>query len=169
MTPQLLRAAVFGANDGVVTTFAVVAGVAGADLSARVVLIMGVANLIADGIAMGLGDYLGEKSELDMERGFKKRRSPGGVWHTGLMTFISFVIAGSAPLLPYLLEFGEVKQIDLFAGSIFCTAITLFLVGSLRSFFTRRSWWRSGLEMLFVGALAAGAAYVLGALIKTQV
>lgn len=59
----LLKAAVYGANDGIVTTFAVVAGVAGAGLSPSIVLILGVANLIADGISMGVGDYLGERSE----------------------------------------------------------------------------------------------------------
>lgn len=58
-----IRDAVFGANDGIVTTFAVVAGVAGANLSIKTVLILGFANLLADGLAMGLGNYLGTKSE----------------------------------------------------------------------------------------------------------
>ena len=169
LTPQLLRAAVYGANDGIVTTFAVVAGVAGASLSTRVILIMGISNLIADGIAMGLGDFLGEKSEQDMERGTVQRRPRGGIWHTGLMTFISFVIVGSAPLLPYLIGFNNEIGSQLFSASIACTAAALFIVGSLRSIFTRRSWWISGLEMLFVGTLAAGAAFGLGALINTQI
>lgn len=56
---------VYGANDGIITTFAVVAGVAGASLSPQIVLILGFANLLADGLAMGLGNYLGTKSELE--------------------------------------------------------------------------------------------------------
>lgn len=59
----LLKAAVYGANDGIVTTFAVVAGVAGAGLSPAVVLILGIGNMVADGLSMGIGDYLGERSE----------------------------------------------------------------------------------------------------------
>lgn len=59
----LLKAAVYGANDGIVTTFAIVAGVAGAGLSPSIILIMGIANLLADGVSMGMGDYLGERSE----------------------------------------------------------------------------------------------------------
>jgi len=59
----VLKAAVFGANDGIVTTFAVVAGVAGAQLSPAIILVMGLANMFADGLSMGLGDYLGERSE----------------------------------------------------------------------------------------------------------
>lgn len=57
-----LRDFVYGANDGIITTFAVVAGVAGADLSASIVLILGFANLLADGFSMAMSNYLGEKS-----------------------------------------------------------------------------------------------------------
>lgn len=54
---------VFGGIDGAVTTFAIMAGVAGADLSASVVLILGLANLLADGFAMGVGNFLSIKSD----------------------------------------------------------------------------------------------------------
>lgn len=40
----------FGANDGIITTFAVVSGVVGASLSNRIILILGFANLVADGV-----------------------------------------------------------------------------------------------------------------------
>lgn len=56
---------VYGGIDGSVTTFAVVAGAAGAGLSSSVVLILGFANLIADGFAMSVGAYLSKKSEQD--------------------------------------------------------------------------------------------------------
>jgi VIT1/CCC1 family predicted Fe2+/Mn2+ transporter len=58
-----LRDFVYGAIDGVVTTFAVVAGVAGAGLATRVVLILGVANLAADGFSMAVSNFLGARSE----------------------------------------------------------------------------------------------------------
>jgi len=60
-----LRDFVYGANDGIITTFAVVAGVAGADLSASIVLILGAANLLADGFSMSSGNYLSEKSNRE--------------------------------------------------------------------------------------------------------
>lgn len=56
---------VYGANDGIVTTFAVVSGVAGADLAAYIVVILGFANVLADGLSMGLGNYLSSKSKQD--------------------------------------------------------------------------------------------------------
>lgn len=59
-----LRDFIYGAIDGAVTTFAVVAGVEGADLSAEVVLVLGAANLIADGFSMAVSNYLGLRAEL---------------------------------------------------------------------------------------------------------
>ncbi len=69
---EYLRDAVYAANDGAITTFAVVAGVAGASLEPLVILILGFANLFADGISMASGNYLGTKSEKDL---YSKERS----------------------------------------------------------------------------------------------
>lgn len=60
-----LRDWVYGGIDGTVTTFAVVAGVVGADLSTRALLILGAANLIADGFSMAAANYSGSKAELE--------------------------------------------------------------------------------------------------------
>jgi vacuolar iron transporter family protein len=60
-----LRDWIYKGIDGVVTTFAVVAGVVGADLPSRIVLILGVANLVADGFAMAAGNYSGTQAERD--------------------------------------------------------------------------------------------------------
>lgn len=68
-----LRDVIFGANDGVVTTFAIVAGAAGAGLSNAVIIILGVANLIADGLSMGLGNFLGERSAEAYEGGQRQK------------------------------------------------------------------------------------------------
>lgn len=60
-----LRDAVYGGIDGAVTTFAIVAGVVGADLSTRVIIALGIANVLADGFSMAAGNYSGTKAELD--------------------------------------------------------------------------------------------------------
>ncbi len=56
---------VYGGIDGAITTFAIVAGVVGAELSTRVILILGAANIIADGFSMAASNYSGTKAELD--------------------------------------------------------------------------------------------------------
>lgn len=60
-----LRDMVFGGIDGAVTTFAIVAGVVGADLSPRIVLILGAANLFADGFSMAAANYSGSRTEAE--------------------------------------------------------------------------------------------------------
>jgi vacuolar iron transporter family protein len=60
-----LRDWIYGGIDGSVTTFAVVSGVAGAQLPAWIILILGFANLIADGFSMAASNFLGTKAELD--------------------------------------------------------------------------------------------------------
>jgi len=63
--PNYIRDWVYGGIDGAVTTFAIVAGVVGAALSTKVVLILGLANLLADGFSMAASNYSGTKTEVD--------------------------------------------------------------------------------------------------------
>jgi VIT1/CCC1 family predicted Fe2+/Mn2+ transporter len=60
-----LRDWVYGGIDGTVTTFAITAGVVGADLSAGVVVVLGIANLLADGFSMAAANYSSTKTEID--------------------------------------------------------------------------------------------------------
>ncbi len=63
--PSHLRDVIYGAIDGAVTTFAIVAGVVGAELSTKVIIALGIANVLADGFSMAAGNYSGTKAELD--------------------------------------------------------------------------------------------------------
>ena len=58
-----VKSLVFGGLDGIITTFAIVATVAGARAHPGLVLLMGAANLVADALSMGIGDYLSERAE----------------------------------------------------------------------------------------------------------
>ena len=211
---------IYGANDGVITTFAVVAGAAGASLSPSVVIILGFANLFADGISMGASNYLGEKSEIDYARAQRQKEgweidnlrelevqevrdiyeqkgfvgkdldravriitSDRKVWldvmmkdelgiiedkdedpkKHGLATFSAFVVTGFFPLVPYLIPGLD----NAFIWSAIVGIATLFVMGSLRSLVTSVSWFRGGLEMLTIGSLAGGSAYLLGSFLES--
>lgn len=146
---------VYGANDGIITTFAVVSGVVGAALSERVILILGFANLLADGFSMGASNYLARRSSAETAG---DDRLPA-VKH-GLATIAGFVVAGVVPLAAYL---APVPQEHRFAAAVAIAAATLAVVGASRSFVTKAGWIRSGLEMLAVGVLAGAVAYGIGA------
>lgn len=220
---QYLGEMVYGGLDGIITTFAVVSGVAGAELGTSIILILGLANLLADGFSMATGAYLSNKSEHEYYRKEWERESwevehfPDGEraelqevyrqrgyaedearqlvdiqsrepkrWVkammldelgmmedesnpliNGLVTFGSFVAAGAVPLLIYLLglAFPIPSQVA-FPVAIVLSGLALFGLGAAKVMVTKLNPIRSGLEMLIVGGLAAGVAYVVGALLK---
>ena len=153
-----LRDAVFSANDGLITTFAIVAGSYGASLSSNIVVILGLVNLVADGISMASGSYLGVKSELEYEgaEGDHAHDGDSPLKH-GLMTFTTFILIGFLPLLPYIFNI-EPK----FLLSVIIVAISLFAIGASRSKITKKSFLRSGMEVFLIGGVAAIAAYAIG-------
>jgi vacuolar iron transporter family protein len=66
---------VYGATDGAVTTFAVVAGVIGAALSPSIVLILGFANLFADGFSMAIGTIWAANLRENLLKRKEKRKN----------------------------------------------------------------------------------------------
>ena len=150
---------VYGSNDGLVTTFAIVAGVTGAALDNRVVLILGFVSLLADGSSMAASDFLSHRSR-EARDGADGEPAP---MRTAAATFVAFVIAGSVPLVSYLIPMPQAWRFPIAA---LLTGLTLFAIGAGRSTVTSRSWWRSGTEMLAVGAGAAAIAFVVGRLLS---
>ncbi|MCZ6834322.1 MAG: VIT1/CCC1 transporter family protein [Planctomycetota bacterium] len=75
-----LRDFIYGAIDGAITTFAVVAGVFGAGLPTGIVVILGMANLIGDGFSMAVGNFLGVRAE-EQQRQKARRREEDHIRH----------------------------------------------------------------------------------------
>lgn len=158
---SFLRDFVFAADDGIITTFAVVAGSLGASLSPKIVLILGAANLLADGFAMASGNYLAVKSEEEYEDAQDRTKSH---YHSPLphsaITFSAFVVVGLIPLLPYIFSFARS-----FYLSAVLVLVCLFAVGAIRTKFTKKKWFYGGIEMVLIGGSAAVVAYLTGFLV----
>ncbi len=155
---SLLRDSVFAATDGVVTTFAVVSGSLGAGFSSNVVIILGLANLFADGFSMASGVFLGARSEVEFEKRMKsshwKQDFP---WLQGLFTFISFVVSGFIPLIPYIYNFTEPIR-----TSVIFVLLFLIFVGGVKALVVGKSILMGIFEMLIIGGLAATVAFGVG-------
>lgn len=72
---EFLKSLVYGGLDGIITTFAIVMGALGADLSIGTVLVLGVSNMFSDGLSMALGDYLSSKAEIDFNKAERAREA----------------------------------------------------------------------------------------------
>jgi VIT1/CCC1 family predicted Fe2+/Mn2+ transporter len=155
-----LRDLIYGANDGIITTFAVVAGVTGGSLSSRAVLIVGLANLLGDGMSMGVGNYLSIRSHEALREAQGLPEEEARPARHGGATLAAFVCAGALPLLPYI-RGGPVAE--LFLPALILTLGALFVVGAMRAAITSMRWWPAGLEMLGLGAVVAAVAYGAGA------
>jgi VIT1/CCC1 family predicted Fe2+/Mn2+ transporter len=84
-------------------------------------------------------------------------------WTAAISSFLCFAVGAVIPLLPYLLG-AHVLWPALAAGGL-----GLFAAGAVVARFTERSWWSSGLRQLSLGAAAAGATYLIGALIGRSI
>ncbi|WP_291785547.1 VIT1/CCC1 transporter family protein [Cecembia sp.] len=220
-----LREFVYGGIDGAVTTFAVVAGAVGANLDISIIIILGFANLLADGFSMSVGAYLSAKSEKEnytkhknieywevdnipekereeiveiyKQKGFEGKlleqvvdvivsdrdrwvnemmknelelipdsKSP---FKIGLATLISFIFVGFIPLLVYVYDFFKETTFDLFFWTSIFTGVAFMVVGALKSFINQTSYFKSIIETLLLGFVAALVAYYVGDFLETLI
>ena len=156
---SFIRDTILSANDGIITTFAVVAGAQGANLGHNVIILLGIANLIADAISMSSGNFLGVESESEIikqKTKFKINLSP---IKSSLLTFGAFSVAGIIPLIPYVFfENGP----STFISSLILVFIALIILGFLRGHVTAKHKARTIIETILVGGFAAVAAYAVG-------
>ncbi|HTE57266.1 MAG TPA: VIT1/CCC1 transporter family protein [Verrucomicrobiae bacterium] len=155
---------VYGGIDGAVTTFAVVAGATGARFDTKVILVLGVANLIADGFSMGVGSYLSTKSEQELmvKKSESIKDEPSPIIN-GVTTYVSFILIGFVPLAAYIVDVVFDLGLDnLFSIATALTALAFIAIGLLKSRVAQSNVPRAVVETLVLGAIAAGAAYVLG-------
>ncbi len=215
-TGNALRAAVLGANDGLVSNLSLVMGVAGADPGRDIVLLSGVAGLLAGSLSMALGEWISVRSGAElierqveierdeiayfpqeeaeeltliyMSRGMDEQsaramaqqiisdrqaaletlaREELGVapeehgqnpWTAALMSFLTFSVGASFPVLPWLGLAGEVGVL----ASVLASALGLFGVGAITSIFTGRGVLFSGARMLGFGLAAAAVTFGIG-------
>jgi VIT1/CCC1 family predicted Fe2+/Mn2+ transporter len=219
-----LKEIVYGGVDGIVTTFAVVAGFTGAQsgdstiaaLSITTVLLFGFANLFADGVSMGLGNILSVRADQDVyrrekekerkkikadreseiaetiyilkEEGFtdEQARQLAAIYSTnekywlsfmmnhememtspendkpiltGFSTFVSFILFGAVPIIPYLFLRTDP---NIFIISSISTFGALVSLGIVRYRVTKETMLRSVGEVVLLGGLSAIIAYVVG-------
>lgn len=167
-----LREFVYGGMDGAVTTFAVVTGAAGANLDTSVILILGFANVFADGFSMAVGSYLSEKSDQDLSisKGESKKEDYESPMAASVATFASFILVGFVPLslytIDYIFKLGLETNVLLIA-SVALTLSAFIGVGYLRGVITKISRPRAVIESFGLGLAAAIISYGVGKFLES--
>lgn len=153
---------IYGGIDGVVTTFAIVAGVVGAGLNPGIILILGFSNVLADGFSMASSNFLSARAEQRL--GGDSSKKP---LKTASVTFISFVLLGTAPLVSFLLElvFGWFQG-QQFLVSCLLTSAAFVVIGFIKGGITGQSRIRASFETLLIGGVAALVSYFVGSFLQ---
>lgn len=163
---------VYGGTDGAITTFAIVAGAVGASLSSAVILILGFANLFADGFSMAVSNYLSAKARKDLhiKHIHKKHAHPKKPINSALATFASFFIIGIIPLLSFVFApLHPSLESNKLPCSIILTALAFIAIGAARGRITEKNYLRTSVETLLIGGIAAGLAFAVGSLMRSWV
>ncbi|KAL6124301.1 hypothetical protein ACLB2K_076815 [Fragaria x ananassa] len=221
---EYAKSILYAGLDAIVTCFSLISSVSASRLTSADVLVLGFANLVADGISMGVGDFLSSSSEKDvaskemtvtewdvtnhgglekmellqkyqalgmdvddaatvvsifakykdilvqekmMAHGRLPPEEAEKPWKNGLVTFVAFLVFGSAPLLSFivLIPFTN-NDLVKFAGACILSAVALALLGIAKAKIAGQNYALSVAVTLFNGAAAAAAAYVVGWTLK---
>jgi vacuolar iron transporter family protein len=159
-----IREVIFGAEDGTVQNTALIAGMVGAGLTMRVIVIAGLVNAIAGVLSMSVGAYLSSKAERDTRMatpGAEPVRSSSPRRDAAVMA-AAYGIGALVPLLPFML--GVTNTHTAMAIAVVATAIVLYGLGAGKAVASGQPIMRSGFEMLLLAAGAGLAGYLLGVL-----
>lgn len=158
---------VYGGTDGAITTFAIVAGSIGASLNYSIVLILGFANLLADGFSMASANYLSIKSQNELDaRHRHKHYEKKNPTKSGLATFISFFLIGLIPLISFVIMALTNSQFNAFDYSIALTALAFIIIGGVKAKVVKKGIIKSSLETLLIGGVASTLAFTVGYLLR---
>ena len=158
-----LRAAVLGANDGIVSTASLVLGVAAAGASSQSILVAGVAGLVAGAMSMAAGEYVSVSSQADTERADmdrERKELAAAPEHEHAELAAMFSVGAVLPLLIVLLVPVSALMWAVSASSL----VFLALLGSLAARAGGSSVMTAAVRVTFWGALAMGLTAGVGAL-----
>lgn len=171
-----LRAAVLGANDGLVSNFCLMMGMVGGGATRSAVALSGVAGLVGGALSMGLGEWLSvtnarelaesrRKVELTAAQGpaisTSSAATSGEAWHAARYSFYLFAAGAAVPLLPFVSSSTRFAVV----GSIALSVAALLGIGLVTSLFNGRKAGFSALRQAAIGATAAVVTYGAGRLV----
>ncbi|SFB14362.1 VIT1/CCC1 transporter family protein [Cellulomonas marina] len=168
-----LRAAVLGANDGVVSVAAAVLGVAGAAPAAHVLVVAGVAVLVGGALSMAAGEYVSVSSQRDAERAAAAAGATRAdrtlddeehvnPWQAALASCAAFTVGGLVPLLAVLVAPAGALRLPV---TVVAVVAALVLTGVLSARFGGAPVVRAVLRNVLGGGVAMAVTYGVGTLV----
>lgn len=155
-----VRNFIFGAEDSLVSTVSLLAGIISAGVSQGEVIISGIVLIFVEAFSMSVGSFLSERTTEEFYSNFRESKSKS-IWAASIM-FLSYLFSGFIPLFPYLIFIGS----QAFFWSIILSLISLALLGFTSAKILKINILKSTLRMAIVGGFAIILGIVVGILIK---
>lgn len=155
-----LRNFIFGAEDSLVSTVGLLSGVSFAGFNSHEVILSGIILILVESISMGAGVYLSEDSANELPQAGEHDNT---VADAGIM-FISYLIIGLIPLLPYI--FSADTRLA-FYYSVGFSLISLFCLGLFKGQVVGKHPIYSAIKVFLVGGAVTAIAVAVGFFIKT--
>jgi len=163
-----IREIIFGVEDGAIGNLGLVIGMIQGMASTNLIILAGLATMIAQAISMSAGNYLSVKSEKEYFQVKSQERKYGKEYSkhknpvkSSLVMGLSVIIGAAIPLSALFLFEGESG----FILPLSITLIGLFMLGIVKARYTLRHWFRSGIEVVLIGFCAALAGYLIGSVV----
>ncbi len=163
-----LRAAVLGANDGIVSVAAMVVGVAGAAPARSAVVTAGIAGLVAGALSMAAGEYVSVSSQRDAERAgiasgaLDDDTELTDPWHAAGASLVAFLVGGLVPVLAVLLVPTAAARVPVVAAAVIAA---LVVTGALSARAGGAPVRRAVLRNIVGGGLAMAVTYGVGSVV----
>jgi VIT1/CCC1 family predicted Fe2+/Mn2+ transporter len=156
---EYLRSMLFGIEDSLISTTGLIAGISIGSDNNKFVILAVIVSISIEAVSMGVGEYLSDDTVKDID---KLKRNKDNPLLSGLLMFISYVLAGMIPLLPALfIPF----QTSLLLSIIFAF-IAFFLLGYIKGKLVHVSPIKGGIKILTVGGIATILGLLLGFVFK---
>jgi VIT1/CCC1 family predicted Fe2+/Mn2+ transporter len=162
-----LRAAVLGANDGIVSIAGVVIGVASAGADKGNIMLAGIAAVVAGAISMGGGEYTSVSAQKDAElaHGRNPKNTSAHPWAAAFSSFVAFSAGAMLPLLAILGPWDEYRVQVTGAAVVLALAITGFWAAKVGN----SPVGKSVLRNVLVSIVTVGLAYLIGSILGVAV
>jgi len=162
-----LRAAVLGANDGIVSVAGMVMGVAGAGANRPTVLLAGIAALVAGSISMGGGEYVSVSAQRDTEISYGRTAEEVNAqpWGAAWSSFVAFAAGAVLPLIAITGPWEAYREL----ATVLAVVVALSLTGWWAAWAGNSSPTKSIVRNVIISLLTMGISYAIGTLLGVTV
>lgn len=159
MNEDYLRSAMFGLQDGLVSTTGVVVGISAGIETKAIIILASFVAVTVEASSMAAGQYSSEKAVHQMDKSGKHKDD---LIIGAIIMFFSYLTAGAVPIVPMLLFNPSEARIY----SIIFAFIGLFAVGFVKGKVVNHSPVRSATELLIIGSIATAIGLIVGQILK---